>query len=162
MQIHFFLTFLLTYMSRRIKAHPVLFQRRYSIRRSNKSGPLDDSSAFRSSLPSIETARHNARQQWMPQTSERLAPSLQYITYILVGLPNLLNLRGLIWLLMMVCSKRGNIDTAALVTVVQCNTLVARCSRQLIGPADWVFVTLGLNIKLNNNNNNNNKAYIAP
>jgi len=33
--------------------------------------------------------------------------------------------------------------TAALVTVAQCNTLVARCSRQLIGPADWVFVTLG-------------------
>jgi len=29
------------------------------------------------------------------------------------------------------------------VTVCQCNTLVARCSRQLIGPADWVFVTLG-------------------
>jgi len=40
-------------------------------------------------------------------------------------------------------SKRGNINTAALVTIVQCNTLVARCSRQLIGPADWVFVTLG-------------------
>jgi len=34
-------------------------------------------------------------------------------------------------------SKRGNINTAALVTVVQCNILVARCSRQLIGPADW-------------------------
>jgi len=33
--------------------------------------------------------------------------------------------------------------TAALVTIVQCNTLVARYSRQLIGPADWVFVTLG-------------------
>jgi len=33
--------------------------------------------------------------------------------------------------------------TAALVTIAQCNTLVARCSRQLIGPADWVFVTLG-------------------
>jgi len=31
----------------------------------------------------------------------------------------------------------------ALVTIAQCNTLVARCSRQLIGPADWVFVTLG-------------------
>jgi len=53
-----------------------------------------------------------------------------------------LNLRGLIWLLMMVWSKRGNINTAALVTTVQCNTL-ARCSRQLIGPADWVFVILG-------------------
>jgi len=26
---------------------------------------------------------------------------------------------------------------------LQCNTLVVRCSRQLIGPADWVFVTLG-------------------
>jgi len=32
---------------------------------------------------------------------------------------------------------------AALVTIAQCNTLVARCSRQLIGPADWVLVTLG-------------------
>jgi len=53
------------------------------------------------------------------------------------------NLRSLIWLLMMDWSKRGNINIAALVTVVQCNILVARCSRQLIGPADWVFVTLG-------------------
>jgi len=33
-----------------------------------------------------------------------------------------LNLRGLIWLLMMVWSKSGNINTAALVTIVQCNT----------------------------------------
>jgi len=40
-------------------------------------------------------------------------------------------------------SKRGNINTAALVTIAQCNTLFARCSRQLIGPADWVVVTLG-------------------
>jgi len=40
---------------------------------------------------------------------------------------------------MMDWSKRGNINTAALVTIVQCNTLVAQCSRQLIGPADWVF-----------------------
>jgi len=40
-------------------------------------------------------------------------------------------------------SKRGNINTAALDTIVQCNTLVARCSRQLMGPADWVLVTLG-------------------
>jgi len=32
---------------------------------------------------------------------------------------------------------------AALITIVQCSILVARCSRQLIGPADWVFVTLG-------------------
>jgi len=54
--------------------------------------------------------------------------------------------------------KKGNINTAALVTIAQCNTLVvtlssgtlnlcntlvARCSRRLIGPADWVFVTLG-------------------
>jgi len=39
--------------------------------------------------------------------------------------------------------QRGNIYTAALVTVVRCTTLVARCSRQLIGPADWVFVTQG-------------------
>jgi len=49
---------------------------------------------------------------------------------------------GLILLVMMVWSKRGNINTAALVTIVQCNTLVAQCSRQLIGPADWVFVTV--------------------
>jgi len=58
-----------------------------------------------------------------------------------------LNLRGLIWLLLMGWSKRGNINihVAALVTIglVQCNTLVARCSKQLLGPADWVFVTLG-------------------
>jgi len=53
-----------------------------------------------------------------------------------------LNLRGLIWLLMTVWSKRGNINTAVVVTIAQCNTLVARCSRQLIGPADWVIVTL--------------------
>jgi len=34
-----------------------------------------------------------------------------------------------------VWSKRGNINTAALVTIAQCNTLVARCSRQLtLGP----------------------------
>jgi len=43
----------------------------------------------------------------------------------------------------MVCSKRGNINTAALVTIAQCNTLVARCSKQLIGAANWVFVTMG-------------------
>jgi len=36
-----------------------------------------------------------------------------------------LNLRSLIWLLMMVWSKRGNINRAALVTIAQCNTLVA-------------------------------------
>jgi len=41
---------------------------------------------------------------------------------------------------MMVWSKRGNINTADLVTIAQCNTLVTRCSRQLIGPADWAFV----------------------
>jgi len=44
---------------------------------------------------------------------------------------------------MMVWCKRGNINTTAVVTIVQYNTLVARCSRQLIGPADWVFVALG-------------------
>jgi len=37
---------------------------------------------------------------------------------------------------MMFWSKKGNISTAALVTAV------ARCSRQLVGPADSVFVTL--------------------
>jgi len=35
-------------------------------------------------------------------------------------------------------SKRGNINTAAVVTIVQCNTLVL-CSRQLRGLADWVL-----------------------
>jgi len=54
-----------------------------------------------------------------------------------------LNLRGLIWLLMMVWSKRGNINTAAQVTIAECNTLVVRCSRQLIGPADWVYCHTG-------------------
>jgi len=39
-------------------------------------------------------------------------------------------------------SKRGNINTAAVVTIAQCNTLVVRCSRQLVGPADW-GTTLG-------------------
>jgi len=54
-----------------------------------------------------------------------------------------LNLRSLIWLLMMDWSQRGSINIAALVTIAQCTTLVVRCSRQLIGPTDWVFVTLG-------------------
>jgi len=36
-----------------------------------------------------------------------------------------------------------NINTAALVTIVQCNTRVAQCSRQLIRPAVGVFVILG-------------------
>jgi len=40
-------------------------------------------------------------------------------------------------------SALHHINTAALVTIVWCNALVAQCSRQLIGPADWVFVTLG-------------------
>jgi len=53
-----------------------------------------------------------------------------------------LNLCGLIWLLM-VWSKRQNINTAAVVTIVLYNTLVAWCSRQLTGPAVWVFVILG-------------------
>jgi len=44
---------------------------------------------------------------------------------------------------MMDWSKRQNINIAAVVTIVQCSTLVERCSRQLIGPVDWVFVTLG-------------------
>jgi len=60
-------------------------------------------------------------------------------SYLLLILP--INLRSIIWLLMMDWSKRGNLNTAALVTIVQCNNLVARCSRQLIGPADWAFVT---------------------
>jgi len=54
-----------------------------------------------------------------------------------------LNLRSLIWLLMKDWSKRRNINIAALVIIVQYSTLVVLCSRQLIGPADWVFVTLG-------------------
>jgi len=40
---------------------------------------------------------------------------------------------------MMDWSKRGGINTAALVTTVMCNTLVVWYSRQLIGPADWVL-----------------------
>jgi len=32
--------------------------------------------------------------------------------------------------------SRGNINTAALVAILLCDILVARCSRQLIGPAD--------------------------
>jgi len=32
---------------------------------------------------------------------------------------------------------------AALVTIILCNAVVARYSRQLTGPADWVFLTLG-------------------
>jgi len=52
------------------------------------------------------------------------------------------NRRSLILLVMMLWS-RGNINTAAVVTIVECNTLVARCSRQVIGPADWVFDTPG-------------------
>jgi len=50
-----------------------------------------------------------------------------------------LNFRGLIWLLKMDWSIRENINTAALVTIVQCNSLVVLCSMQLIGPADWVL-----------------------
>jgi len=46
-------------------------------------------------------------------------------------------------------SKRGNINTADVVTIVWCNILVVLCSRQLIGPADWVFVTLGLLPEIN-------------
>jgi len=48
-----------------------------------------------------------------------------------------LNLRGLIWLLMMVQSCSSYYST------VQRTTLVAWCSRLLIGPADCIFVTLG-------------------
>jgi len=44
----------------------------------------------------------------------------------------------------MVCSKERKYNTAALVTILLCNTLVAQCSRQLIGPADCAFVTLHL------------------
>jgi len=46
-------------------------------------------------------------------------------------------------LLVMVWSKRGKINTADQVTIVLCNTLIARCFRQLTGPEDWVSVTLG-------------------
>jgi len=34
------------------------------------------------------------------------------------------------------------INTAAVVTIVLYSTLVVRCSRQLIDPADWVYVIL--------------------
>jgi len=42
-------------------------------------------------------------------------------------------------------SKRRNINTAALVTIVQCNTLVLLCFRQFTGPADWVLSHWDLN-----------------
>jgi len=71
---------------------------------------------------------------------------LRYTTARLFSLKAPLNLRSLIWLLMMVWSKRGNINIAAVVTIVglQCNTLVARCFRQLVGPVDLVFDIPGL------------------
>jgi len=47
-----------------------------------------------------------------------------------------LNLRSLI-LLVMDWSKRGNINTAALVTVAQCNTLAVRCSGQIGFLSHW-------------------------
>jgi len=47
-----------------------------------------------------------------------------------------LNLHGLIWLMMMIWRKRENINTAALVIILLCNT------RQLIGPADCHIGTL--------------------
>jgi len=51
-----------------------------------------------------------------------------------------LNLRGIIWLVMMVWTKRGNINiNINATTIAQCNTLVVRCFRQLIGPANWVL-----------------------
>jgi len=56
-----------------------------------------------------------------------------------------INFRSFIRLLMMDWSERRNINIAALVTIVivRCNTLVARCSRQLIGPADLFFLSHG-------------------
>jgi len=45
--------------------------------------------------------------------------------------------------MMIVWSKRGNINRDALVTILLCNTLVvARCCRQLIGPVGWVLSNL--------------------
>jgi len=49
----------------------------------------------------------------------------------------------LIWFYSRSVGHLLNINTAALVTIVWYNTLVAGCSRQLVGPADWVFVSLG-------------------
>jgi len=46
-------------------------------------------------------------------------------------------------MMMMFYMGVGTDMVAALVSIVQCNTLVARCSRQLIGPADWVFCHTG-------------------
>jgi len=40
----------------------------------------------------------------------------------------------LVGLLMMDWSKRGNINTPALVTTARCNALVELCSKQLLGP----------------------------
>jgi len=118
------------------------------------------SSGHRSSEESTVTRSANAPRRHTgprkPRTNEKVCSQLMsrisvcYFflhsrcispTLVAVWFKSPLNLRGLIWLL--VWSKRGNIDTAALITIVQCNTLVAWCSRQLIGPADLVFVTLG-------------------
>jgi len=38
-----------------------------------------------------------------------------------------------------VLEKKREHNTAALVTIAQCNTFVVRCSRQLIGLADWAL-----------------------
>jgi len=58
---------------------------------------------------------------------------LMLLLLMLILLLPLMLILILLLLLMMVWSKRGNMNTAALVTIAQCNTLVARCSRQLIG-----------------------------
>jgi len=57
-----------------------------------------------------------------------------------LGQPALLNLRAWPHL---ITNDGLEINTATLVTMVQCNTSIARCTRELIGPSDWVFVTLG-------------------
>jgi len=72
--------------------------------------------------------------------------SVFHISYLLLKLCMLMEFNVIVWCsmtpqlisrsLLVWWSKRGNINTAALVTIAQCNTLVARCSRQLIGPAD--------------------------
>jgi len=95
----------------------------------------------RTSISPWRLAVHKALRDHHPELTGgriRVSKNLQY-----VGLPPL-NLRA--WPRLTIddgLELRRNINTAALVTIVQCNTFVVRCSRQLIGPADWVFVTLG-------------------
>jgi len=105
---------------------------------SSKSEPTSESQKYR-----LESDSDTGGLEYYITGVYLLYFSLHYLLLHIYSIHTPLNLRGLILLVMMVWSKRGNINTAAVVTIAQCNTLVARRSRQLIGPADWVFVTLG-------------------